>query len=51
MIRIDLAIHSYSEGTTSQKSATIDLAPVPPHDYPFVVDNEISRMLRSIPHR
>jgi hypothetical protein len=51
LIRIDLTIHSYNEGTTSQKSATIDLTPVPPHDLHYVVDNEISRMLRSIPHR
>ena len=51
LIRIDLTIHSYSEGATSQKSATIDLAPVPPQDLHYVVDNEISRMLRSVPHR
>lgn len=51
LVRIDLRVYSYSEGRDYNKSATIDLASVPPQDVHVVIDNEVSRMLQGLPNK
>ena len=51
LVRIDMTVYSFDERTTTRKSATVDLASVPPPDVQYVIDNEVSRMLRSLPRR
>ncbi len=51
MVRIDIRTQSYTDGTTSFKSALVDLANVPPYDVPRVVDIQVSRMLETLPVR
>lgn len=51
MVRVDMTVHSFSEGITTRRSRTVDLANVPPFDVPVVIDNEVSRMLHDLPRR
>ncbi len=49
--RIDIKLHSFTEGRGSFASTTIDLDRVPPPDAYRVIDGEISRMLQVLPRR
>jgi hypothetical protein len=49
MVRIDIKTESLRDGSTSYKSAMVDLANVPPPDVPRVVDMQVSRMLDVLP--
>jgi len=51
LIRVDLRVYSYSDSREYNKSATIDLAGVPPQDVHAVIDNEVSRMLQGLPNK
>ena len=51
VVRIDISVYSFNERTTSQKSTTVDLAHVPPHDLHHVIDNEVTRTLHGLPRR
>ena len=51
MLRIDMNIYSFHQHQSFSRSRTIDLTNVPPPEVPAAVDNEVSRMLQSIPHR
>lgn len=51
MVRIDIQVQSFTDRSISNRSATVDLASVPPHDAGRVIDNEVSRMLSSLPRR
>jgi hypothetical protein len=51
MVRIDIRIQSFRDGTTSSKSAIVDMAHVPPYDVPRVIDIQVSRMLQTLPAR
>lgn len=51
MIRIDIQTESFRDGTTSSKSAVLDMANVPIYDASRVLDIEVSRMLDTLPSR
>lgn len=51
MLRIDMNIYSFQQRQSFQRSRTIDLTNVPPPEVPAAVDNEVCRMLQSLPHR
>lgn len=51
MVRIDLQLQSFTDRSVSRRSATVDLSSVPPPDVQRVIDNEVSRMLSSLPRR
>jgi hypothetical protein len=49
VVRIDIHLHSFTSGASSQRSVVIDLASVPPYEVQQVIDNEVARTLRSLP--
>jgi hypothetical protein len=49
MVRIDIRTESYRNGSTSYKSALVDLANVPPYDVQHVIDMQVARMLDTLP--
>ncbi len=51
MVRIDVRTQSLRDGTTSARSALVDMANVPPYDVPRVIDTQVSRMLQTLPSR
>lgn len=51
MVRVDITVKSFTDGTITRRSRTVDLANVPPFDVPGVIDNEVSRMLYDLPPR
>jgi len=51
MVRIDIQVQSFTDRSMSRRSATVDLSSVPPPDAPRAIDNEVSRMLSSLPRR
>lgn len=51
MVRIDLSIYNFHERQSFSRSRTVDLTNVPPQDVAFAVDNEVARMLQSLPQR
>jgi hypothetical protein len=51
LVRIDITVRSIKEGVTSSRSATIDLATVPPPDVRPVIDHQVARMLQTLPSR
>jgi hypothetical protein len=51
VVRIDVRTQSFRDGTTSEKTAVVDMARVPPYDVPRVIDIQISRMLEDLPAR
>lgn len=51
MVRIDIRIESFREGTSSSSSVVVDMAHVPPYDVPRVIDAQVSKMLESLPAR
>ena len=51
MVRIDVRIQSFRDGTTSSGCAVVDMARVPPYDIPRVIDIQVARMLQDLPSR
>jgi hypothetical protein len=51
MVRIDVNLHSFTDGGDYRKSVTVDLATVPPYDVPNAIDHEVSRMLSELPRQ
>lgn len=51
MVRIDIQVQSFTDRSISRRSAVVDLSSVPPPDAQRVIDNEVSRMLSSLPRR
>jgi hypothetical protein len=51
MVRIDIRTQSFRDGTTSSRSAIVDMARVLPYDVPRVIDIQVSRMLETLPAR
>jgi hypothetical protein len=49
MVRIDIQTQSFSDSTSSHKSAVLDMAHVSPYDIPRAVDIQVSRMLETLP--
>ncbi|MFZ2445486.1 MAG: YMGG-like glycine zipper-containing protein [Syntrophobacteraceae bacterium] len=49
MVRIDVRIQSFRDGTISSKSAVVDLTNVPPEEAQNVIDMQLSRMLDALP--
>jgi hypothetical protein len=50
-VRIDIQVQSFTDRSMARRSATVDLSSVPPPDAQRVIDNEVSRMLSSLPRR
>ena len=50
-VRIDIRTQSFRDGTASSKSATVDLANVPPYDVNRVIDLQVSKMLEGLPSK
>lgn len=51
LVNVDIELYSFSEQKSSRMSRTIDLSTVPPQDVPYVIDNEVSRMLQTLSRR
>ncbi|MHC1742106.1 MAG: glycine zipper family protein [Syntrophobacteraceae bacterium] len=51
MVRIDIQVQSFTDRSITRRSAMVDLSSVPPPDAQRVIDNEVSRMLSSLPRR
>ncbi len=49
MVRIDIETHSFSDNTSSHKSAVVDMAHISPYDIPRAIDIQVSRMLQTLP--
>lgn len=49
MVQIEIKTESLKDGSTSFKSAVVDLANVPPYDVGRVIDIQVSRMLDTLP--
>jgi hypothetical protein len=49
MVRIDIRTQSFTDGSSTFRSAIVDLEHVPPYDVPRVVDTQVSRMLDTLP--
>ncbi len=51
VVQIDIRTRSFRDGTTSYKTALIDLAHVPQYDVQRVVDMQVSRLLETLPSK
>lgn len=51
MVQIDISVRGLRDGSVSSKSATIDMATVPPPHVRRVIDRQVARMLDTLPGR
>ena len=51
LVRIDIYLHSFTEGQEAHMHAVVDLASVPHYEVAHVIDHQVSRMLRRLPRR
>ena len=51
VIRIDVHTNSFRTGMRSHRSVFLDMAQVPPHDVPRVIDYQVAKMFGALPAR